>query len=113
MSYTGDPRERDPLDMANTAAANVEVISAEAAKIEADGDPMDKLRLAQARAGKQAMDAADFAAKLALVSIANDLRALREHFTGRPVPKPKPPARGAAGAREWLAGYEAEQGQGG
>jgi hypothetical protein len=87
--YTGDPMERDPLDMANTAAANVEVISTVAAKIAAEGDPIERLRLDQARPGKQATDAADFAAKMALVSIANDLRALREHFTGRAVPKRK------------------------
>jgi len=107
MSYDGNPRERDPLDMALTAAANVEVISTEAARIEAEGDPMDKLRLQQARPGKQAMDAAGFAARMAAVSLAADVRILREHFAGPAVIRPRPAKHGAAGAAEWLAEHAA------
>lgn len=66
------------LDLARQMVAEWRAIGAQATRASASDDPTARLRLEIAGAGKQQREAAELAGQFALVSIAEDLRAIRD-----------------------------------
>lgn len=79
---TGWPPATAALDLARQMVAEWRAIGAAATRAGKSDDPTARLRLEIAGAGKQQMEAAQLAARFALVSIAEDLHAIRRVMLG-------------------------------